>query len=313
MCAPAAPSGLAGPEPRPSAQAAEIVRGAYDLHVHINPDVIERRIDDMALAQGHRERALSGFALKSHYTPTAERATLVSQLTGLDVIGAITLNAPVGGMNALAVEIAAREHARIVWFPTFDAENEPLGRTAAKPGVPVPVWAKMQHELRDQGFRPEPVRVVDEHGALLPEVHDVLRVIARHDLVLATGHLSRDEIFTLVRGAKEAGVKRIAITHPEFPSQNIGLADQRALAADGVLLERCFTTAHTGKVSWETMFENIRGVGVEHSYVSTDLGQLGNPPCEDGMALMADKMLAAGFTPQEIHTMTVVNTRKLVR
>ena len=108
--------------------------------------------------KGDHTRGLGGFALKSHYVPTAERATIVGQQTGVDVIGAITLNAPVGGMNALAVEIAARERARIVWFPTFDAENEPLGRTQAKPGVPVPVWAKMQHELREQGFRPEPVR-----------------------------------------------------------------------------------------------------------------------------------------------------------
>jgi uncharacterized protein DUF6282 len=288
------------------------VRGAYDLHVHVNPDVIARRIDDLGLAQAHRERGLAGFALKSHYVPTAERAQIVSKITGVDVIGAITLNAGVGGMNALAVEIAAREGARIVWFPTFDAENEPAGRTAPKPGAILPAWAKMQHELRDRGFRSEPVRVVDEQGALLAETREVLRTIAHHDMVLATGHLGRDEIFAVVDAAREAGVKRIVVTHPEFPSQSIAPNDQKTLAERGALLERCFTTAYTGKCSWEAMFANIRAAGIESSLLSTDLGQPGNPPCEDGLALMADRLLEAGFREDEITTMAVANSRRIV-
>ena len=109
----------------PSARARELVRGAYDLHVHVEPDLAKRRIDDLGLARRFAELGLAGFVLKSHYVPTAERAAVVrAAVPGVDALGAITLNAGVGGLNAQAVEIAARGGARIVWLPTVDSENE---------------------------------------------------------------------------------------------------------------------------------------------------------------------------------------------
>ena len=101
------------------------------------------------------------------------------------------------------------------------------------------------------------------------------------------------------------------ITHPEFPSQNLSVDDQEALARKGALLERTFTTPHTGKVSWERWLGNIRAVGAEHSVLATDLGQVDNPPVEDGLALLVDRLLDAGFGEDEVHTMAVVNTRRL--
>jgi hypothetical protein len=170
---------------------------------------------------------------------------------------------------------------------------------------------KLQLELREQGLEIPPVPVVDAAGAILPETRTVLEMIARHQMVLATGHLSRDEIFAVLDAGIEAGIETIVITHPEFPSQNLSVEDQRALAAKGALLERCFTTPHTGKVDWETWIENIRATGPENSILSTDLGQIFNPPVEDGMALMVDRLLAAGFDEQEVHVMTVVNSRRV--
>jgi hypothetical protein len=294
----------------PSDRARELLHGAFDTHVHISPDVVERKIDDISLAHRFAELGMAGFGLKSHYTSTAERASVVrASVPGIHVLGAISLNRAVGGMNPLAVEIAAREGARIVWFPTVDSENEAHEREAP-PGAKVPVWVKVQLDLREQGIEIEPVPVVDGNG-VLPETRTVLELIARHELVLATGHLSRDEIFAVVDAAVDAGVRDIVITHPEFPSQSIGAEDQRQLAAKGALLERCFTTPHTGKVSWETWIDNIRATGPEHSVLSTDLGQAFNPPVEDGLALMVDRLLEAGFSEEEVHTMAVKNTRRV--
>jgi hypothetical protein len=295
----------------PSDRARDLLRGAFDTHVHISPDVVERKIDDISLAHKFAELGMAGFGLKSHYGSTAERASVVrAAVPGIQVLGAISLNRAVGGMNPLAVEIAAREGARIVWFPTVDSENEAHEREAP-PGAKVPVWVKVQLDLRQQGIEIEPVPVVDGNGGVLPETRTVLELIARHDLVLATGHLSRDEIFTVVDAAVDAGVKTIVVTHPEFPSQSIGVDDQRALAEKGALLERCFTTPHTGKVEWETWIENIRATGAENSVLSTDLGQSFNPPVEDGLALMVDRLLDAGFDEEEVHTMAVKNTRRV--
>ena len=299
-------------DPIPSDGARELVRGAYDMHVHIAPDTVERRIDDVGLARRCVELGLAGFQLKSHYTSTAERARVVKGVVPeVDVFGAVTLNRAVGGMNPLAVEIAAREGARTVWLPTVDSLNEMTGAHELAPGATPPVWMRLQQELRDQGVAIEPVRVVDDDGALLPETHAVLESVKRHGMVLATGHLNRDEIFAVVAAAAELGIETIVVTHPEFPAQDIGIEDQRRLAETGALLERCFTTPHTGKVTWERVFEAIRATGVEHSVLSTDLGQVFNPPVEDGLPLMADKLLDAGFTEEEIRTMAVTNTRRL--
>jgi hypothetical protein len=302
----------AGEHPAPTERARELVRGAYDVHIHVSPDVVERRITDVALARRFAELGLAGFGLKSHYNSTAERARVVSEaVPEVDTIGTITLNRAVGGLNPVAVEIAAREGARIVWFPTVSSENEQHEVLAADPNGKVPVWVRFELKLREAGVVPEPVPVVDGGGALLPEARQVLAAIARHHLVLATGHLSRDEIFALIDGAVEAGVQRMVVTHPEFPSQRISVEDQCELADRGALMERAFTTPYTGKCPWEQVFAASRAVGPERTVWSTDLGQVFNPPVEDGLALMADRFLEAGFDEEEIRTMAVANTRLL--
>ncbi|MGH2914419.1 MAG: DUF6282 family protein, partial [Solirubrobacteraceae bacterium] len=200
--------------------------------------------------------------------------------------------------------------ARTVWLPTVDSVNESHERDAP-PGVRVPVWVALQRDLREQGIEIEPVPVVDGEGRVLPELVTVLGLIARHGLALATGHLARDEIFAVADAAVAAGVTQIVITHPEFPAQDLGIGDQRALAGRGALLERCMTTPHTGKIAWETWLSNIRAVGPEHSVLSTDLGQVFNPPVADGMGIMVDRLLGAGFSDAEVHVMAVVNTRRV--
>ncbi len=298
---------------RPSERARSLVVGAYDLHVHVAPDVPARRIDDLALARRCAEVGLAGFALKSHYTSTAERAQVVStSVPGVTAIGTITLNWAVGGMNALAVEIAAREGARIVWMPTVDSPAETAGRSEPKPGDKVPLWAKLQHELRGLGFSIEAVRVTDDSGELLPETRLVLRTIARHGLILATAHLGRDDTFAVVDAAFEEGVETVVVTHPEFTCQNFSIEDQVALAEQGCLIERCLTTPHSGKTTYEHVFDGVRAVGIERNFFSSDCGNPEYPPVEDGLAIWADRLLEAGFGDDEIQTMVVDGSRRLV-
>jgi hypothetical protein len=230
---------------------------------------------------------------------------------GVVVLGTITLNRSVGGLNPLAVEVAARQGARIVWFPTVSAVNEQHEVLEAGKHAKVPVWVAFELSLREAGLDCAPVPVVDDRGALLPDALEVLDVVARNGLVLCTGHLGRDEVFSLVEAAAHRGIRDIVVTHPEFPSQSIAPEDQVELAGTGALMERAFTTPHTGKVAWERVFEATRAVGPERTVWATDLGQNANPPVEDGLALMADAFLADGFTDEEIRTMAVANTRRV--
>src|SRR5580693_10183480 len=211
----------------PSTRAQELLRGAYDTHVHVAPDVVPRKIDDLSLARELEQLGMDGVVLKSHYGSTAERAAVVrAAVPGVQTLGAIALNRAVGGINPLAVEIAAREGARTVWLPTVDSVNESHEREAPS-GAKVPVWVKLQLDLREQGIEIPPVPVVDDGGLVLPEVREVLGMIARHGMLLATGHLDRDEIFAVVDAALEEGVTDIVVTHPEFPSQSLSVEDQR--------------------------------------------------------------------------------------
>jgi hypothetical protein len=298
--------------PTPSPRARELVRGGVDVHVHIAPDVVERRIDDVSLARRCEEVGLAGFILKSHYTSTAERAAVVRAVVpGIAALGALVLNRAIGGMNPLAVEIAAREGARVVWMPTTDSQAEREHLAHQPPGANLPVWAKVQAEFAARGIESEPVPTLGEDGGLTPETRLVLDVIAEHGLVLATGHLGRDEVFAIVAAARETGIEHVVVTHPDFPAQDFSVDEQLELAGLGAWIERCFTTPYTGKCSWEQWLDGTRAVGPERTILSSDLGQVKNPPVEDGLPLMADRLLAAGFGEDDVRTMAVTNTRKL--
>jgi hypothetical protein len=115
-----------------------------------------------------------------------------------------------------------------------------------------------------------------------------------------------------VREARALGVKRIVITHAEFPSQNLTGEEQTELADLGAIIEHCFTTYHTNKATWEAVFANIRRVGVERTMLSTDLGQATNPPVAEGFAMFAQRLLGAGFPIAEINQMAAVIPASLV-
>ena len=264
-----------------SSTAWKCLEGAYDVQIHVGPDVIPRRIDDIDCAKEFMAHGLKGFVLKSHYVQTGERAQVVRKaVPGFNAYGAITLNHSVGGL-AVAIELARRSGCKMVWFPTVDAQNETAGRTDG-PSDKLPFWAKIQRELAAEGISPPPLTVIDAAGHLTDTARRCLERIKKHNMILATGHLGRKEIFALVRTAKEMGLKKVLVTHAEFPSQNLTGDEQKELADMGAIIEHCFTTTYTGKASWDATFANIRKTGVARTLVATDLGQTINPRSPKG-------------------------------
>ncbi len=290
----------------------EAIHGAYDIQVHVAPDVIERRIDDLDLAKEFLKHGLRGFVLKSHYFPTAERAAVVTKaVPGIRAYGALTLNHSVGGLNPVAVELAGRSGAKIVWMPTVDAANETAGRLDGAT-TKLPFWAKIQRELAATGIAPPPLTVINADDQLTDATVRCLELIAKHEMILATGHLGRREIFALVRAARHMKLTRVVVTHAEFPSQNLSAGEQFELAGLGAMIEHCFTTMHTGKAPWDVVFDSIRRVGPERCVLSTDLGQTINPPVAEGFAMFAQALLGAGFSVDQIRRMTVTNPATLL-
>jgi hypothetical protein len=292
-------------DPNPSRAAWDAIQGAVDLHVHAAPDVIQRRVDDVDLAREFLDRGLRGFVLKSHYVPTADRAALVRRAAPqIEAAGSITLNHALGGLNPAALEVSARLGARLVWMPTVDAANEWRPRA---PGAPEPAWGAVQKDLMARRGYPSPISLLDGDGRLVEAARQCLEVAAAHDMVVATGHVGRAEIFALVRSAAELGARRIVVTHAEFPSVDLSPDDQVLLAGLGAYIEHCYTTAYTGKTTWERVFAGIRATGVDRAVISTDLGQPANPPVSVGLADFADRLLEAGFSPSDVRCLAVDN------
>lgn len=295
-----------------TSEAWEALQDAYDLHVHVAPDVIARRIDDLDLAAEFLAMGLRGFILKSHYFPTAERAQVVTKaVPGIRAWGAITLNHSVGGLNPVAVELAGRSGCKLVWMPTVDAANETAGRPGGT-NKKLPFWAQIQLDLAATGINPPPMTVIDEDGRLTAVTTTCLELIKKHDMILATGHLGRTEIVALVKAAKAMGLRKVVVTHAEFPSQNLSAAEQLELAEMGAIVEHCFTTMHTGKAPWEEVLHSIKVVGPERCMISSDLGQTINPGVSEGFAMFAQTLLDGGFRAPDIRRMAVVNTTALV-
>jgi len=288
-----------------------LLKDAYDLHIHSAPDVMPRKADDIELAQRIIAAGMKGYASKSHYFCTAERAKIVNKLyPDCNVIGTITLNNSVGGINPMAVEMAGRSNAKLVWFPTVDSENEQklLGHTPVEKRA---YWAKVQQELRDAGVASPAINIL-ENGKLKKEVVDVIDIIAKFNMILATGHMTHPETFAIAKMAKERKVQRILITHVTFPSTTYSIDEQKELLKSGAFFEHCYTTPNTGKVAWETVFQQIRAIGPDHVVLTTDLGQSTAVYPDEGIADFVDKLLKNGFTENEVRKMFATNPTMMV-
>lgn len=174
-------------------------QGMVDLHVHASPSLLPRHGDDSATVHVERSLGIDTIVLKAHEGSTAERAALA----GDGVYGGIVLNSAVGGANPDAVEVCARLGGRVVWMPTVSTATHKAA--ASSPELSV-----------HRGFEMRQVDVVDD-GRLLPAWFDVLDVVAEHDLVLASGHLTTAETLVLFAEAHRRGVRRLMVNHPKMP------------------------------------------------------------------------------------------------
>jgi hypothetical protein len=116
----------------------------------------------------------------------------------------------------------------------------------------------------------------------------------------------------VIKAARAAGVQRIIITHPEFPTTHLTVEDQKNLQQYDVFFERVFTTPHTNKCTWEETLNNIEQLGSSSTIVATDLGQTTNPGLQEGFEIFIDKLLDHGFKEAEIKTMTQHNAAGLL-
>src|SRR5258708_32187003 len=197
---------------------AQTLTGVIDIHVHSDPDSTPRSIDAIDIAKLARSRGMRGLVLKNHYEPTASLAYIVrKEVQGIEIFGGISLDLTVGGVNPAAVEHMSHVKGgwgRFVWMPTFDAENQVRFDKANRPYASI-----------------------SKNGLLLPEVNQVLSLIARHKLTMATGHSSAEECLMLIRAAKNLSVTSMVVTHAMEPPIRMTIPQMKQAAAMGAYIE----------------------------------------------------------------------------
>jgi hypothetical protein len=292
---PAAGTGVQGYSPPPPPVSP--IKGLIDFHTHAAPDIFGRSLDDDELATLAATRQMEAVVFKNHVTHTADRAFLVRKhVPGIKVFGGITLNHAVGGLNPQAVEWMWRMqggYGRVVWFPTFDADNHVKRTRTGTSGI----------------------RVVDDRGQVLPAARAVLKIAAAQRLVVQTGHASPEEALALIAAAREEGCERIVVTHAQFDVVGMSLEHMKKAAALGGKLELCALLMlagpssplefmhHTARVEVADTAARIKAVGAEHFVLGTDLGQAGNPTPADGLQMLVAGLLKHGITREQIQTM----------
>src|SRR5579863_3431053 len=260
--------------------------GVIDFHVHSDPDSVARSIDAIDLAKLAKSRGMRGLVLKNHWESTASLAYLVrKEVPGIEVFGGITLNLAVGGLNPIAIErmtMVKGGWGRVVWMPTYDAENH----------------------VRDSKEN-RPFISVSKNGQLLPEVKEVIATVARHNLTLETGHSSPEECLMIVREAKRQGVQRIVITHALTVPVRMSLEQIREAAGLGAYIELVY-----GRMNAAEYGRTIRALGPAPFILATDLGQLRGPLHPDGMLAFFEAMRKEGISEADIERMAKTNPAK---
>ena len=245
---------------------------------------------------------MAGAVLKSHVEPTASRAYLARRsVAGTQMFGGIVLNSQVGGLNADAVEAMARVTGgcgRIVWLPTRDAFHEKVSKG-----------------------RPGPVVAVTEAGVPVAALDAVLEVISAHDLVLASGHVAPPEALAIFARARQAGCRRLLVTHATAPISNYSLGEVAEMVRRGAWVEfsvrNLFSKTPDGTIQVNPskaarMVEMIKVVGHGSSVLSSDLGDPRYPYPDDGLSLGAEALAGAGLTPKLLEALLRRGPRELL-
>jgi len=280
--------------------------GVIDMHVHSHPDVFGRNMDDIDVAQIAKARGMRGILLKNHISETASRAALVMKaVPGIEVFGGIVLNKAVGGINPDAVEWMHRfygSRGKVVWLPTFESDKHV--KTFGKP--------------TDKGL------VVAPGGKVTPEMEAILKIIARENLLLATGHVHPEEIVAVVRRGQELGVKNIIITHGLTNVPGLTMAQAKQVADMGAVIEVCFLQflagpnaplaflTHWTQINAKNVAQAVKEIGAKSLVVSSDLGQSANMVHPDGIEAAIGAMRKEGISDADIDIMMRKNPARLL-
>ena len=285
------------------------VKEFIDLHVHIGPEIFPRKFTVQTLIRKERGK-INGMALKNHLYPTMPLINSVENDKEIVLIGSVTLNNYLGGLNPDAIYASAKisELPIIVWFPTINADNF---LKQSRHEIPLE-WVSKDFKSR-LSKDVKGIKIVNDDGKLTGDTIKVLEAIKENDCILATGHVSWQEAEELVKTAVEMKIKRIIITHPIYQLIDMPVEVQRVLVKNpGVFVEQNYAMFLIDKIPIEKIAEQIKAIGADNCIISSDMGQISSPSPSDGMGEFVKLLLEQGISEEDIKTMGERNPKKLI-
>jgi hypothetical protein len=274
----------------------QLMIDAIDLHAHCAPnDIAESRVDALQLAQQAKEAGMKGVVLKNQLYGSAPLAWMANRLVNAPVlIGGLVLNNAVGGINPDVVEAQAAAGAKVIWMPTISATEHIRTRFKGKVNA-------------DNGLS-----TIDSDGKLTPQTMMVLEVIKKNKLALATGHISKIEVFAVAGEALRQHVN-VIITHPFGSVHLLTLEEAHELAGKGAYIEFLFAHCMPPMImSPEKIAGLVKTIGIEHCVLGTDFGQMFNPPPTEGFRMMLTLLLKFGLSEEELRVLVKLNPAKIL-
>lgn len=289
----------------------ELIAGGIDMHCHGYPEFsleVPNRFSDSANIQAMRKAGLGGVVFKSHFWPTIGSAGVLNALyDDFSVFGSVTLNQSAGGVSPWAVETAAKLGARVVYMPTWSARNDQERGGISKYITRfVPALGKFPDK--------DAFYALDERGALIPGVKDLMAFMKEADMVLFTGHLSPVESLAMAKAAKDIGFAKLIVNHPDSNSIKAGFDQIAAMAELGAYIEICalgLTPLHY-RITPQKFKDIIDKVGADRCIMTTDYFFEWSPPAPEQLRLLASCLIEVGVSEKSIVRMVRETPRKLL-
>lgn len=284
-----------------------LLQGAVELHAHVYPEFslrIRGRVSDIEWARLARAAGMRAIVMKSQVLPTVERAHLTQlAVPELRVYGGIVLNHSIGGLNPLAVEVAAELGAKVVWMPTWGSRND-LSKSQFFLSRMKGYLASLEKVVRG----PEDGIEIIESGRLKPVVRDIVQIARDHGMFVSSGHVSIQESLVLADECRKQGVP-FTLAHPFSRSVGASLEEQQEVAKRGGYVEHCFITAMPmhQRLELSRIVEAIRLIGPARTVLTTDAIQTWNPPPPEVMRMYIGSLLHLGIDAESIREMIQVN------
>jgi hypothetical protein len=279
----------------------ELLKGAVDIHIHHGPDLYPRIQNPFELVRDAQAAGFRAVCLKTHNFPTVSLALLTRELyPDFDTFGSIACNYQVGGVNPIAVEAAIKYGARQVWLPTIDSTNHAkVTGSVGQHGKGLTIVGG----ISDYALNKPRIDLLDAEGKLSAELKEIIQLVADAGIILNLGHTSFAEMQAVVAQAKRQNAKKIVCDHPFF--SHLDMAQQLALADEGVWIN--YTAGELFPRWWRVSIADfaaaIRNVGINRSLISSDCGQLHNPPMVESLRIVCQLLLEEGFSADEIKTL----------